>query len=178
MALTQDQSEMLQTAVNNLNASVEVNKEVLEIVKSVGNTGAVDISLHNNDAAAHVNGFNNLFALASLYVGSKTFYNGEPAAARLSASNSGEYGSSELNFFSRVNPTAQTNKSRISFNYDVDTNDANTALSLGGIRSAIHKGEQSIISHVLSFSRNCSRNFSWFFCIYASAVSRMNVSGS
>lgn len=59
MALTLDQTETLQTAIDNLNQSVQVNKEVLEIVKSVGNTGAVDIATHNNDLDAHP-AFNNV----------------------------------------------------------------------------------------------------------------------
>lgn len=53
MALTADQTALLQTAIENLNKSVEVNQEVLEICKSVGNTGAVDIATHNNDKTAH-----------------------------------------------------------------------------------------------------------------------------
>ena len=61
MALTADQSALLQTAVNNLNDSVQVNKEVLEIVKSVGNTGAVDIAEHDNDLDAHQK-FNKVYA--------------------------------------------------------------------------------------------------------------------
>lgn len=69
MALTQDQSELLNTAIDSLNKSVEVNKEVLEIVKSVGNTGAVDIGEHNNNSDAHSSGFNNLIAKNNLYVG-------------------------------------------------------------------------------------------------------------
>lgn len=62
MALTKDQSASLQTAIDNLNKSVEVNQEVLEIIKSVGNSGAVDIAKHNNDATAHSGGFANLLA--------------------------------------------------------------------------------------------------------------------
>lgn len=61
MALTQDQASMLETAISNLNKSVQVNQEVLEVVKSVGNTGAVDIATHNNDADAHP-AFNTVFA--------------------------------------------------------------------------------------------------------------------
>lgn len=68
MALSADQSALLQTAVNNLNESVEVNKEVLEIVKSVGNTGAVDIATHNNDKNAHLT-FNKITALNYVTVG-------------------------------------------------------------------------------------------------------------
>ena len=72
MALTQDQSEMLQTAVNNLNESVAVNKEVLEIVKSVGNTGAVDIAQHNNSTESHENGFNRLVVQSNFYIGGQS----------------------------------------------------------------------------------------------------------
>lgn len=55
MALTQAQDALLTEAITNLNRSTEVNKEVLEIVKSVGNTGAVDIATHNTDPNAHAN---------------------------------------------------------------------------------------------------------------------------
>lgn len=72
MALNASQSASLQTAIDNLNKSVAVNEEVLNIVKSVGNTGAVDISLHDNNADAHPE-FNNVFAKANLFIGSKTF---------------------------------------------------------------------------------------------------------
>ena len=65
MALTQEQSAALQTAIDNLNQSVEVNKQILEIIRSVGNTGAVDIAEHNNDTNAHSNGFSNLIANTS-----------------------------------------------------------------------------------------------------------------
>lgn len=71
MALTEDQSVSLQTAIDNLNKSVEVNQEVLEIVKSVGNSGAVDIAKHNNNADAHASGLNNLL-LRKTFILSKT----------------------------------------------------------------------------------------------------------
>lgn len=156
MALTQDQSEMLQTAVNNLNASVEVNKEVLEIVKSVGNTGAVDISLHDNNKSAHANGVNQILALSSVFVGSKTFFNGEASAIRLSTSASGGYGNGELNLYAKVNPTAQgSSNNLIRFYQQLDSSDANETLNLGAISSYIRKGEDSNSNPVrLSFSRN------------------------
>lgn len=156
MALTQDQSEMLQTAVNNLNASVEVNKEVLEIVKSVGNTGAVDISLHDNNKSAHANGINQILALNSVFVGSKTFFNGEASAIRLSTSASGGYGNGELNLYAKVNPTAQgSSNNLIRFYQQLDSSDANETLNLGAISSYIRKGEDSNSNPVrLSFSRN------------------------
>ena len=72
MALTASQSATLQTAIDNLNKSVAVNEEVLNIVKSIGNTGIVDISLHDNNVDAHPE-FNNVFAKTNLFVGAKTF---------------------------------------------------------------------------------------------------------
>lgn len=62
MALTQDQNALLETACTNLNKSTEVNKEILAMMRSVGNTGMVDIAEHNNDADAHSSGFNDLLA--------------------------------------------------------------------------------------------------------------------
>ena len=105
MALTQDQAEMLQTAVDNLNQSVEVNKQVLEICKSVGNTGAVDISLHNNDANAHSEGLTSVFAKNYVYAGSKTFTasGSEPCAIRLgNTSTSGSIGNAIAELYSRL----------------------------------------------------------------------------
>ena len=61
MALTADQSALLQTTCDNLNQSVEINKEILELLKSTGNTGVVDIATHNADTSAHPS-FANLFA--------------------------------------------------------------------------------------------------------------------
>lgn len=73
MALTQDQSALLTAAVENLNQSVEVNKQVLEIVKGVGNTGAVDIATHNNDASAHSNGLSSFLVKDHFYVKTRSF---------------------------------------------------------------------------------------------------------
>lgn len=53
MALTQDQTSRLNKVIENLNQSIEVNKQILEMLKSVGNTGIVDIATHNNDKTAH-----------------------------------------------------------------------------------------------------------------------------
>jgi hypothetical protein len=79
MALTADQTALLQTAIENLNKSVEVNQEVLEICKSVGNTGVVDIALHNNDPEAHAN-LETVHASVGYQIG--TSYNTERAYAR------------------------------------------------------------------------------------------------
>lgn len=83
MALTQAQDALLTEAIMNLNRSTEVNKEVLEIVKSVGNTGAVDIATHNTDPDAHQN-FATVHASSGFQIG--TSYDTERAYARFSRS--------------------------------------------------------------------------------------------
>lgn len=70
MALTQDQATRLDEAISNLNKSVEINNQILEMLRSLGNTGVVDIATHNTDKTAHSDGFNtltatNLYALNS-----------------------------------------------------------------------------------------------------------------
>lgn len=111
MALTQDQSALLQTAVDNLNESVQVNKEVLEIVKSVGNTGAVDISVHDNDTGAHENGIDSFLANLYVYVKSRTFSTesnaqGNPWSIRLgSTSANNNVGNATITLSSRLEPT-------------------------------------------------------------------------
>lgn len=89
MALTADQSTALQTAIDNLNSSVQVNKEVLEIVRSTGNTGAVDIAEHNNNLDAHPV-FNKLYANAGVQVGgdSADAYASKNAALKLESTSS------------------------------------------------------------------------------------------
>ncbi len=83
MALTQAQDALLTEAITNLNRSTEVNKEVLEIVKSVGNTGAVDIAEHDTDPDAHKS-FDNVHAATGYVIG--TSYQTERAYARLNRS--------------------------------------------------------------------------------------------
>lgn len=82
MALTADQTALLQTAIENLNKSVEVNQEILEICKSVGNTGVVDIATHNNDKNAHSEGFNNVIG--------KYIYSTSAFMARIDPKGAGE----------------------------------------------------------------------------------------
>lgn len=68
MALTTDQAQLLQDTIENLNRSIAINEQVLEICRSVGNTGAVDISIHNTDPNAHRN-FKNVFASDGFVIG-------------------------------------------------------------------------------------------------------------
>lgn len=57
MAITSEQAAAIATAIVNLNKSVQVNEEVLQIVKSMQTTGAAgSIAEHDADANAHENG--------------------------------------------------------------------------------------------------------------------------
>lgn len=88
MALTEEQSTTLQQTIDNLNRSIEVNAEVLEILRSTGNTGTVDIAQHNTDPSAHEN-LENVHASVGYNIGSS--YTDERAYARLVRSvNSGQ----------------------------------------------------------------------------------------
>ena len=105
MALTQEQDALLITAVTNLNRSIAVIEQVLGICRSVGNTGAVDISLHNNDSNAHSEGLTSVFAKNYVYAGSKTFTasGSEPCAIRLgNTSTSGSIGNALAELYSRL----------------------------------------------------------------------------
>lgn len=73
MALTQDQATRLDEAISNLNKSVEINNQILEISRSLGNTGVVDIAIHNTDQSAHSGGFDDLVANDFIQVGTRDF---------------------------------------------------------------------------------------------------------
>lgn len=54
MALTTEQAEAIDTAIDNLNKSVQVNAEVLQIIKSMQSTSAAgSVAEHNNNLDAH-----------------------------------------------------------------------------------------------------------------------------
>lgn len=74
MALTDEQVTLLTTAIENLNKSTQINQEVLEIIKNLGNTGVVDIATHNNDTSAHPDGFVNLLSNPAIFAGQGTTF--------------------------------------------------------------------------------------------------------
>lgn len=117
MALTQEQSTALQEAIDNLNKSVSVNEEVLNIIKSVGNTGAVDIATHDNDLNAHPE-FNDLYAKGALIVGAKNFQadGTTPASARTYTQSSGKNGAGIYETFAFTDGTVNY-CGTIRFNY-------------------------------------------------------------
>lgn len=80
MAITADQSALLQMTVDNLNRSIEINNQVLELMKSIGNTGIVDIATHNTNLSAHP-AFNNVIALQGIR--SSPYTNGETTEGNL-----------------------------------------------------------------------------------------------
>ena len=154
MALTEDQSTALQGAVDNLNRSVEVNKEVLEILKSTGNTGVVDIATHNNDLNAHPK-INQVFA-NDIYVGSKTFWNGEASAIHITSVKNSDYGNSVIDFFGRYKSDELTGYNAIRFNTHFDSRDSSVSVPLADITNRIRYGEESssLSSHRLSFRKD------------------------
>ena len=118
MALTQAQDALLTEAITNLNRSTEVNKEVLEIVKSVGNTGAVDIATHNTDPDSHP-AFNRVLANSNVYVGSPTFEESTPSSiniARVLTGTSSEFGNGVIDIYNRINTEYQSGYGALRFN--------------------------------------------------------------
>lgn len=118
MALTQAQDTLLTEAITNLNRSTEVNKEVLEIVKSVGNTGAVDIATHNTDPDSHP-AFNRVLANSNVYVGSPTFEESTPSSiniARVLTGTSSEFGNGVIDIYNRINTESQSGYGALRFN--------------------------------------------------------------
>lgn len=55
MALSSEEHALLVQTCDSMNLSAEVNREVLELVRNLGNTGVVDIATHDNDDNAHAN---------------------------------------------------------------------------------------------------------------------------
>ena len=54
MAITAEQAAAISTAIENLNKSVQVNEEVLQIIKSMQSTSAAgSVAEHNNNLDAH-----------------------------------------------------------------------------------------------------------------------------
>ena len=184
MALTQDQSAALQTAIDNLNQSVEVNKEVLEIVKSVGNTGAVDIAEHNNDLNAHTE-FNILFAKQYAYVGSKLFdassSGSQPCAVRIGTNAaSGRYGNAVIEMYSRLNGTDAAEGSGIyptvRFNTAIENSSTATRV-IGGQIARVYKDGSAKTRCSLTM-RTASGNYHLYLGIDNSDVEAYKDSGN
>lgn len=55
MALSSEEHALLVQTCDSMNLSAEVNREVLELVRNLGNTGVVDIATHDNASDAHAN---------------------------------------------------------------------------------------------------------------------------
>ena len=68
MAISAEQAAAISTAIENLNKSVQVNEEILEIIKSMQATGAAGtVAEHNNDLNAHQQ-FRNVHAHKGIFL--------------------------------------------------------------------------------------------------------------
>lgn len=160
MALTQDQSASLQTAIENLNQSVEVNKQVLEVVKSVGNTGVVDIATHNNDPDAHPY-FNSTLIKNSAFIGSKTFNETDKSAISLNAlktGNANEYGNGVIDIYNRNDLSSQKGYGSIRFN-NRNVNTQNGTVILGGFSSRTYVDSGIATTHSFNFQQDSDGKF-------------------
>ena len=63
MALSASESALLTETCENMNVAANTCREVLEMLRNLGNTGVVDIADHNNAATPHANA-TNLFHVA------------------------------------------------------------------------------------------------------------------
>lgn len=95
MAITAEQAAAISTAIDNLNKSVQVNEEVLEIIKSMQTTGsAASVAEHATDLDGH-RALNNLKVLKNLRVGlflsdAETYYGADVVTSyKESAGNQG-----------------------------------------------------------------------------------------
>lgn len=58
MALSASESALLTQTCENMNIAANTCREVLEMLRNLGNTGVVDIATHNNATSAHANAAN------------------------------------------------------------------------------------------------------------------------
>ncbi len=84
MALSTEQAALVQTAVDNLNKSVQTNEAILELLRSFGATGVVDIGIHTADLNAHPN-LNGLLINGDFKVGTKAAFDAAKGTMRLQA---------------------------------------------------------------------------------------------
>lgn len=71
MAITAEQATAIATAIENLNKSVQINEEVLQIIKSMQTTGAAgDVAQHATDIHAHAE-LDDFLIQNKVYIGQK-----------------------------------------------------------------------------------------------------------
>lgn len=75
MALSSSESALLTETCTNMNIAANTCREVLEMLRNLGNTGVVDIATHNNAQTVHA-GATNLMHVSNgvAYLGSKSGY--------------------------------------------------------------------------------------------------------
>ncbi len=73
MALSASEHELLSTTCQNMNVAAETCRQVLDMLRNLGNTGVVDIATHNTASTAHAEATNLLHVDANgvAYLGAK-----------------------------------------------------------------------------------------------------------
>lgn len=97
MALSASESELLTKTCTNMNVAANTCREVLEMLRSLGSSGVVDIATHSNDATPHSGATNLFFVNPS----TKTAYLG--VAGAHGANNYSNYRSYEIRYSSSDN---------------------------------------------------------------------------
>lgn len=102
MAITSEQAAAISTAIDNLNKSVQVNEEVLNIIKSMQTVGsAASVAEHATDLDGH-RALNNLKVLKNLRVGSflsdaETYYGADVVTSYKESA--GNHGTTNIKLF-------------------------------------------------------------------------------
>ena len=156
MAITAEQATAIATAIENLNKSVQINEEVLNIIKSMQTTGAAgDVAEHNVDLNAHEK-FNDVVAVNGVYVVEK---NGNPKTATCNASltaktySGGTFGNAVLDLFARVDQTTSGIPNAVRFNSNYVGEKASSTVSCGFVSARRYNESENTFktTHMLSF---------------------------
>lgn len=186
MAITAEQAAAISTAIENLNKSVQVNEEVLNIIKSMQTVGsAASVAEHNVDVNAHEQGIGTVFAQNRIYVKSKGFETNpaeknNPGAIRLEVtpSDNKDFGNATLYLFSRLEADKTSYYPAIVSTSVLDKDVTSASLSqsrvLGSFHSRVWDQETSTYKNAGSFQTTWNPVFKNF----ASTISVTLVDGT
>lgn len=157
MAITSEQAAAIATAIENLNKSVQVNEEVLQIVKSMQTTGAAgSIAEHDADANAHENGIYSFFANEEIKVKSRTFNPsketvGNPWAAVIGTTKKDNtYGNGVITFYSRLEREVNTYypATRFEVALDKSVDAAESSRTMGAVTCGLFNDSKGAYEHI------------------------------
>lgn len=105
MAITAEQAAAIATAIENLNKSVQVNEEVLQIVKSMQNTGAAgDVAQHATDIHAHAE-LDEFLIPTKVYIGQKVAFKDNGSTIKSEVLKTGNNSSASIVFYAVAGET-------------------------------------------------------------------------